>query len=79
MYPGVHTPQHRVIWSFAKHFSGPGVSGVGVELGVYGGVLDILVAQPVFGKVNAQSRPRAQAADSGIERRCSIATVPLDI
>ncbi len=35
-----------------KHFPCSGVSGSGAELGIDGGVLDILVAEPVFGKVD---------------------------
>ncbi len=35
-----------------KHLSSSGVSGGGAELRVYGSVLNVLVAQPVFGKVD---------------------------
>ncbi len=39
-----------------KHFSGSGVSGAGAELGVNGGVLDILMPEAVFGKVDVFAR-----------------------
>ena len=35
-----------------KHLSGAGVAGCSAELRIYGSVLNILVAQPVFGKVD---------------------------
>ena len=35
-----------------KHLPGSSVSGAGAELGIDGGVLNVLVAQPVLGKVN---------------------------
>ena len=35
-----------------KHFPGPGATGASAELRIYGSVLNIFVAQPVFGKVD---------------------------
>ena len=46
-----------------KHFPGSGVSGAGAELGIDDGVLDILVAQPVFGEVNVFTGVQNVGAD----------------
>jgi hypothetical protein len=42
---------------FRKHPPGSGLAGAGAELGIDGGVLNILVPEPVFGKVNVCPNP----------------------